>query len=102
MINLDKDQGKRLYKQTFEIVKDCVFKADWEGIAEDLPPDEFDGETARIVAILLRNPRPTVEELASGIARVYEEAFGGEANGTSHYFEPLAAEILRRTEERDS
>lgn len=94
---MDNDAGKLLYKQTFEIVRECVRRADWLGIAQDCPYDEFDSEVARIVGVLLRNPRPTEEELASGIAVIYAQSFGGNTEGTSKYFRHLAAGILQQT-----
>lgn len=97
MISLDKDQGNHLYKQTFEVVRECVLRADWLGVSQDCPYDEFDGEVARIVGVLLRNPRPTEEELASAIATIYAQFFGGKAEGTSKYFRHLAAGILQQT-----
>lgn len=91
---MDKRDGKKQYKQTFEFVKSLVLKEDWCGLGEDTPSDEYDDEIARIVALLGR--KPGVDELAAGIKEIYKSSFGRDVS--EQHFVGLATELLRRSE----
>jgi len=82
------------YNQLFKTVKEALTKADPIGlIAQGAPPDEYDNEVAKIIPCLQRYK--TVEQLRTGIFRVFLESFGSQSVSCDAEFDALAQTLYK-------
>ncbi len=87
-----KQRYRKLFEQTREIINRYL------GLVEDgAPIDEWDDETARILALLVKDI--SVDELAEGIGLVLEQSLGESSRRSSESLKRLATELIKMRNE---